>query len=256
MYIILLYISHCYIYYIVTYIEYKGIPSTNIVDMSPSNWKSIESLTGTLHSPVLVAKFQRYFGVDLLTSDPDEVKEWRSGKEVKSRQEVKEWRSGQEVKELKSRQEVNPNSQENMQDEVHSSDLSSGEDSKSNVFYVIRNKFWFYLFTFGAGLGYEVFYATFFPFWFWNIDGAVGRRMVLVWVIIMYIGQALKDVIRWPRPSSPPVVSLEPDYVMEYGMPSTHAMVGVSLPFSMLIFTVNRYEVSSPVSLIQTLIQT
>ena len=194
--------------------------------MSPSNWKSIGSLTGTLHSPVLVAKFQRYFGVDLLTSDPDEVKEWRSGRDV------------------------DPNSPKKdcFQDEVHSSELSSGEDSRSNVFYVIRNKFWFYLFTFGAGLGYEVFYATFFPFWFWNIDGAVGRRMVLVWVIVMYTGQALKDVIRWPRPSSPPVVSLEPDYVLEYGMPSTHAMVGVSLPFSMLIFTVNRYEVSSPVS--------
>lgn len=69
--------------------------------------------------------------------------------------------------------------------------------------------------------------------------------MVLVWVIIMYIGQALKDVIRWPRPASPPVVSLEPEYAIEYGMPSTHAMVGMALPFSMLIFTVHRYEVTT-----------
>lgn len=191
--------------------------------MPPSSWKSIESLTGTLHSPVLVAKFQRYFGVDLLTSDQDEMKQWKRGGDLS-------------IKNGKSN---------DYQDDIQSSDLSSGGegDVKNNVFYVIRNKFWFYLFSFGAGLGYEVFYATFFPFWFWNIDGAVGRRMVLVWVLIMYIGQALKDVIRWPRPSSPPVVSLEPDYVLEYGMPSTHAMVGVSLPFSMVIFTVNRYEV-------------
>jgi len=60
----------------------------------------------------------------------------------------------------------------------------------------------------------------------------------------MYIGQALKDVIRWPRPASPPVVSLEPEYAIEYGMPSTHAMVGMALPVSMLIFTVERYEYS------------
>lgn len=191
--------------------------------MSPSSWKS---LTGTLHSPILVAKFQRYFGVDLLTSDPDEIKQYKNGGDSSSKH----------VKNGK------------LLDEIQSSELSSGGegDGQNNVFYVIRNKFWFYLFSFGAGLGYEVFYATFFPFWFWNIDGAVGRRMVLVWVLIMYIGQALKDVIRWPRPSSPPVVSLEPDYVLEYGMPSTHAMVGVSLPFSMLIFTVNRYEVRHP----------
>lgn len=195
-------------------------------DMPPNSWTSIESLTGKLHSPVLVAKFQRYFGVDLLTSDPDEFKQWKKN-------------GGDSCTK-------NKKDDDDIQDEIQSSDqLSSGGegDAKNNVFYVIRNKFWFYLFSFGAGLGYEVFYATFFPFWFWNIDGAVGRRMVLVWVLIMYIGQALKDVIRWPRPSSPPVVSLEPDYVLEYGMPSTHAMVGVSLPFSMVIFTVNRYEV-------------
>ena len=33
-------------------------------------------------------------------------------------------------------------------------------------------------------------------FWFWNIDGAVGRRVILIWNLIMYIGQAFKDIIR------------------------------------------------------------
>ncbi|CAG2114434.1 unnamed protein product, partial [Medioppia subpectinata] len=97
---------------------------------------------------------------------------------------------------------------------------------------------------FGASLGYETFYASFFPLWFWNIDSAVGRRLVLVWVIVMYFGQALKDVIQWPRPHSPPVVVLEPEYAVEYGMPSTHAMVGSALPVSLVIFTLNRYEYS------------
>ena len=44
---------------------------------------------------------------------------------------------------------------------------------------------------------------------FWNIDGAVGRRVMMVWCLVMYIGQGMKDVIRWPRPSMPPVVHLE-----------------------------------------------
>lgn len=52
----------------------------------------------------------------------------------------------------------------------------------------VTNKFWFYLFTVCTALGDEIFYATFIPFWFWNIDGAVGRRVVLVWTIVMYIG--------------------------------------------------------------------
>lgn len=45
------------------------------------------------------------------------------------------------------------------------------------------------------------------------------------------------------RPLSPPVVILEPEYAMEYGMPSTHALVGAVIPFSMVIFTINRYDV-------------
>lgn len=74
------------------------------------------------------------------------------------------------------------------------------------------------------------------------MDSFVGRRLIIVWVGVMYIGQAFKDIIKIPRPASPPVVVLEPEYAMEYGMPSTHAMTGVALPFSMLIFTHDRYD--------------
>jgi hypothetical protein len=55
--------------------------------------------------------------------------------------------------------------------------------------YTIGNRFWYYLFCFGSALGDEVFYACFFPFWFWNIDGAVCRRVVLIWGFLMYIGK-------------------------------------------------------------------
>lgn len=55
--------------------------------------------------------------------------------------------------------------------------------------YEITNKFWYYLFVIGTEFGDEIFYATMIPFWFWNIDGAVGRRVVFVWAVVMYIGK-------------------------------------------------------------------
>lgn len=58
-----------------------------------------------------------------------------------------------------------------------------------NPHYTIINLFWYYLFLFGTELGDEIFYSTFIPFCFWNIDGAVGRRVVLVWAIIMTTGK-------------------------------------------------------------------
>lgn len=54
--------------------------------------------------------------------------------------------------------------------------------------YVIENKFWYYLFLLGTYLGDEIFYSLMIPFWFWNIDGAVARKVVFTWTISMYIG--------------------------------------------------------------------
>ncbi|EZA51089.1 hypothetical protein DMN91_002674 [Ooceraea biroi] len=111
----------------------------------------------------------------------------------------------------------------------------------SGTHYTITNSFWYYLFLFGTELGDEIFYSTFIPFLFWNIDGAIGRRVVLVWATVMTIGQALKDIICWPRPACPPTVRLQNKWSQEYGMPSTHAMIGVSIPFSIVLFTINKY---------------
>lgn len=242
------------------------------------------SLVEYLRDPYLVAKFQRYFGVELLdkpedSDSDDEAKRGRrtkqqpvfNHKKEKSSSVINSHSSAIDSSNdgdgdsgvgstetsscLKSRHRRNlsgcssTNCEAESLSEMDSCDsyASNGEsdqEKKSPENYIIRNKFWYYLFSFGAGLGYELFYATFFPIWFWNIDGWVGRRMIIVWVAIMYIGQALKDVIKWPRPSAPPVVQLEPEYAIEYGMPSTHAMVGVALPASTLIFTYARYEVS------------
>lgn len=126
-------------------------------------------------------------------------------------------------------------------------DTSSEEKAgkKEEEYEVTIGKKWLYwLFLLGTGFGDEAFYSLFFTFWFWSVDGAVGRRVVAVWAICMYIGQSLKDIIRWPRPSSPPVVKMERKWELEYGMPSTHAIVGAAVPLAILIFTSSRYQVT------------
>lgn len=101
-------------------------------------------------------------------------------------------------------------------------------------------------FRFASELGYEPFYITVMPFFMWNVDAYVGRLVILLWCFSMYAGQAIKPLIRWPRPPSPPVIRLEqnPILEMEYGFPSTHATVCTTLPFYTLYLTYYRYEVS------------
>lgn len=111
--------------------------------------------------------------------------------------------------------------------------------------FVIENWFLYYLFTFGTELGNELFYITFFPFLAWNVDAFVSRRLIMVWVWVMYLGQCTKDVVGWSRPASPPVVKVEMFYNSEYSMPSTHAMSGTAIPFALFFMTYGRWEVSA-----------
>lgn len=62
----------------------------------------------------------------------------------------------------------------------------------------------------------------------------------------MYIGQVAKDILKWPRPFSPPVVKLEKRVITEYGMPSTHAMAATAISFTLLMSTVDKYQVRRP----------
>ncbi|XP_029642914.1 sphingosine-1-phosphate phosphatase 2 [Octopus sinensis] len=120
---------------------------------------------------------------------------------------------------------------------------TSNPDGKKNELpYKIQYKSLYYLFSFGAALGDELFYTTFFPFILWNLDFFVSRKVVVMWWITLYLGQATKDIVKRPRPISPPVIKLEARYELEYGMPSTHAMVGTCIPFSMLYLFHQRYD--------------
>lgn len=110
--------------------------------------------------------------------------------------------------------------------------------------YKIHNKPFHLLMQFGAGLGSELFYIIFFPFMTWNVDSQLTRQLLLIWYPLMYCGQFLKDWVQWPRPG-PPAVRLEGKrFEMEYGMPSTHTIVGTCIPFSLLVLTTRHYEYS------------
>ena len=195
-------------------------------------------LLAFLHSPQLVAKFQRYFGVTINCLSRQSQPPLSIDSSSYSNGNTSNYKDHYNLR----KRRVDESDLSDGSSVGDFSKQSSQNNSQQEIEYSVGNWFWYYLFRFAASLGYEIFYATFFPIWFWNVDGAVGRRFILLWAIIMYTGQALKDVIKWPRPTCPPVVLMEPEYAMEYGMPSTHAMVGFSLPFSIVIFTANRYD--------------
>lgn len=121
--------------------------------------------------------------------------------------------------------------------------ITSSDGHEKKLAYKIKNKPIHLLMEFGAGLGSEMFYLIFYPFMLWNIDARLTRHLLLIWYPLMYVGQFLKDCIKWPRPG-PPAVRLEGNrFEMEYGMPSTHTIVGTCMPFSLLVLTSKYYEV-------------
>jgi len=125
----------------------------------------------------------------------------------------------------------------------YSSEGDTPEEEASVMYYKIGSYFWHILFHFATGLGDETFSAPVFVFIILNIDGNIGRQVLFIYCMLMYIGQAIKDKVGWPRPSMPPVIQMERKWALEYGMPSTHAMVGLGVPLSIFIFSSSRFHV-------------
>lgn len=63
--------------------------------------------------------------------------------------------------------------------------------------------------------------------------------------VVMYVGQVMKDVLKLPRPPSPPVVKLETRVDAEYGLPSTHAMAATAISFTLLLSATSRIQVNT-----------
>lgn len=93
--------------------------------------------------------------------------------------------------------------------------------------------------------GYEMFYITMFPLLHYNVDTVLFRQMIILWGLSMYVGQALKAVVCWKRPPTPPVFRLENNPILEaeYGFPSTHAIVSTTTPFHLFFASYQRYSV-------------
>lgn len=134
-----------------------------------------------LKDPFLVIKVQNFFGVTYKSNQSTQ----NESSEVLHSDRLE--RLNDEL-DLKQHKRIPSNISSSSQSSCDT-DTSGDSGGKDAVECSINNKFWYWLFVLGTELGDEIFYATFIPFWFWNIDGAVGRRVVLVWTVVMYIGK-------------------------------------------------------------------
>lgn len=158
-------------------------------------WSIIEYL----NDPYLVAKVQKYFGVKSVVKQ-SENRESNHSDIIETINVVNKNIFHRKTNNVLTNEKVSASKQfVKIAEKINgvsvtekcSEETVSSESDTEGKGYIITNKFWYYLFVFGTLLGDEIFYASFIPFWFWNIDGAVGRRVVMVWTIIMYIGMVL-----------------------------------------------------------------
>ncbi|KAL6069458.1 Sphingosine-1-phosphate phosphatase 1 [Balamuthia mandrillaris] len=113
------------------------------------------------------------------------------------------------------------------------------DQSDSETLLAQPTNMWFHiLFVFGTTMGEELFYILFLPFFLWT--SGHWRKLMLLWIFVYYVGQALKDLLKLPRPPSPPVLKFSYQvnkYENEYGLPSTHTMGSASLSFYLVAIT-------------------
>jgi len=174
-----------------------------------------------LRDPEYVWRFQNFFGIRKTILGHNPGGPWSAVEVASFKQSPKGFEFGENISK---------------------NERSESHDAQNIVEYRIENSFWYILFLLGSQLGDETGGALLFSFWFWNVDGSVGRRMIFVWNVIMYIGCGLKDIVRWDRPQMPHVVQMEKQSSLEYGMPSTHSMVGLAVPVTLFVFSTNNQE--------------
>lgn len=215
----------------------------------------MEVLLNKLHSPDLVAKFQSICGVERLPIpvEPDESDPCTQdfddqnmyGKYVKQRHTEKYVLQDS----YKNNNSVNNRDLQTEGVPPFTSDDSDSDNGQSwhkaykLTPHRVKYKSIYYAFKFSSFFGDEAFYLTCLPFLTWNLDSYIMRHVVIVWGISMYCGQVMKDIFRWSRPATPPVVRLDVDFAQEYSMPSTHAVAASSIPLVIAFTMLHRYQV-------------
>uniref|UniRef100_UPI001CD83B3E sphingosine-1-phosphate phosphatase 2 n=1 Tax=Solea senegalensis TaxID=28829 RepID=UPI001CD83B3E len=203
-----------------------------------------------LNGPEPVARFQRRCGLFLVEAAHYSRASTRtpadhSDKPARGRlQERRHNHSHQQQQQQEQQQEQDNNS--NYRDK----DRGCVDGGCSRPQYEVRNRLLHVLFLLSSGLGHEIFYITFLPCIHWNLDPFLCRRLVSIWTIVMYIGQVTKDMLKLPRPLSPPVVKLETRVDAEYGLPSTHAMGATAIFFTFLLSAPSRIQFQFEVGLL------
>lgn len=151
-----------------------------------------------LKDPQLVASIQQFFGVKIYHNKHDKTLQEEEKKYIYTKIDDTEetYISTCRSKKINgcdaNSKQLNASTKE-LNSLEHGTNESTYEHKEAltvsnNSCYTITNRFWYYTFVFGTELGDEIFYCTFIPFLFWNIDGALGQRVVLTWAIIMTIG--------------------------------------------------------------------
>uniref|UniRef100_A0A3P8RLL0 Sphingosine-1-phosphate phosphatase 1 n=1 Tax=Amphiprion percula TaxID=161767 RepID=A0A3P8RLL0_AMPPE len=212
--------------------------------------KTFVQMCNYLQDPCLVARFQHFCGIRGTFPDRAAKPEPDSGpSELRRRLQSSEAGVGNGAAGVAAAPQVNGMQGDDPVRPGAPSDTARAKPLRRNSLtgdvgqeFLVHNKFLFYLFTFGTELGNEMFFIIFFPFVFWNIDALVSRRLIVVWAWNLFVGQSTKDMVRWSRPASPPVVKVEVFYNSEYSMPSTHAMTGTAIPFCLFMLTYGRWQ--------------
>ncbi|XP_026152766.1 sphingosine-1-phosphate phosphatase 2 [Mastacembelus armatus] len=195
-------------------------------------------LLAYLHDPELVARFQRRCGLFLVEA----VNHSQSGSHTLTGTPDLTDKSRGQLKKGWDHQDNNSNY------EYKENGCTGGGTIGPQ--YEVRNWLLHILFLVSSGLGHEIFYITCLPCIHWNLDPFLCRRLVNMWTMVMYVGQVMKDVLKLPRPLSPPVVKLETRVDAEYGLPSTHAMAATAISFTFLLSAPLRIQFQFEVGLL------
>ena len=195
-----------------------------------------------LANPNLVASVQRLFGIELMADDDHRVlmKNGASDETFVKNGTMAQYDLKRSVRTIADTENALYQNG-GLTNGHHSSAVKNGHaQAKKSYRYFIHNYFFYYFFSFITHMGNEVFYISFLPIMAWNHDDRMMAFVTVQWAFVMYVGQATKDLIKIPRPATPPVAKVEEKYLLEYGFPSTHAMAAMTISYTFMTLLFNH----------------
>jgi membrane-associated phospholipid phosphatase len=200
---------------------------------------SFRECVNYLNNPYLVTRVQQFFGVRLIgVVRDDEGSNPRNLNNLNNETADLNSNSSSNIFSTSDDRTVNETDVTTTRSLLRDSSIRTVKllDNKKCL-YQINNIFFYYFFQFITKVGNEIFYIVFLPCISWFYDDRISYLATLSWSIMMFAGQAAKDIIKLPRPQTPPVVKMEDRYLLEFGFPSTHAMaiLNISITFTTLL---------------------